>query len=246
MLQAAVADAVAADDPTLVEWARRREARGLLAAGDRPEALALYETLWASSPTASEIAFECARSLHADGALAPALDWYRRALGRGGAQGYGRNKFEVLQGILFILAEQRRFAEAVAELDRYDATYPNQQVRAERAFLAWRAGEAPTVASFPAAPPNQDLHRYWLLELRLLNGEDPRLLLADARRPSAPSSRATSRSSRASKASSSRVSARAPPPGPTSSRPSARPASRPARSRTTEFTSPSSKTAWPP
>ncbi len=179
VLQAAVAAAVAADDPTLVEWAQRREARGMLAAGDRSAALALYETLWASSPTASEIAFECARSLHADGALAPALDWYRRALGRGGAQGYGRNKFEVLQGIVFILAEQRRFAEAVAELDRYDATYPNQQVRAERAFLAWRAGEAPTVASFPATPPNQDLHRYWLLELRLLNGEDPQLLLAD-------------------------------------------------------------------
>lgn len=177
VLRAGVAAAVAADDPTLAEWARRREARGMLAAGDRPEALALYETLWASSPTASEVAFECARGLHAEGALAPALNWYRRALGRGGAQGYGRNKFEALQGTLFILAEQKRFAEAVAELDRYDATYPNQQVRAERAFLAWRAGEAPTVASFPAAPPNQDLHRYWLLELRLLNGEDPRRLL---------------------------------------------------------------------
>ena len=179
VLRAAVAAAVMADDPTLVEWARRREARGMLAAGDRPDALALYETLWASSPTASEIAFECARSLHAEGSLTPALDWYRRALGRGGAQGYGRNKFEVLQGILFILAEQRRFAEAVAEVDRYDATYPNQQVRAERAFLAWRAGEAPSVASFPATPPNQDLHRYWLLELRLLNGEDPQRLLTD-------------------------------------------------------------------
>ena len=151
----------------------------MLAARDRPEALTLYETLWASSPTASEIAFECARALHAEGELTPALDWYRRALGRGGAQGYGRNKFEVLQGILFILAEQRRFAEAVAELDRYDATYPNQQVRAERAFVAWRAGEGPTVASFPAAAPNQDLHRYWLLELRLLNGEDPQRLLTD-------------------------------------------------------------------
>ena len=64
-------------------------------------------------------------------------------------------------------------------MDRYDATYPNQQVRAERAFLAWRAGEAPTVASFPTTPPNQDLHRYWLLELRLLNGEDPQRLLTD-------------------------------------------------------------------
>ena len=57
------------------------------------------------------------------------------------------------QGILFILMEQRRFADAFAELDRYDATYPNQYVRAERAFLAWRAGERPTVASFLAAAP---------------------------------------------------------------------------------------------
>jgi hypothetical protein len=52
-----------------------------------------------------------------------------------------------------------------------------QQLRAERAFLAWRAGEAPAVATFPPNQPYQDLHLYWLLELRLLNGEEPQRLL---------------------------------------------------------------------
>ena len=178
-LDAAVAAADAADDPALLDWARRREARTLLASGDRAAALARYEALWATSATASEIAYECARGLHAAGALAPALDWYRRALGKGGAHGFGRNKYEVLQGILFILVEQRRFAEARTEADRFDAAYPAQQIRAERAFLAWRAGDAPAVASFPPHPPYQDLHLYWLLEIRLLNGEDPRRLLDD-------------------------------------------------------------------
>ncbi|MBP7587015.1 MAG: serine/threonine protein kinase [Thermoanaerobaculia bacterium] len=175
----AVAAASAADDPALLDWARRREARALLAAGDRVAALTRYEALWATSATASEIAYECARGLHAAGALAPALDWYRRSLGKGGAHGFGRNKFEVLQGILFILVEQRRFAEARTELDRFDAAYPAQQIRAERAFFAWRAGDAPAVVTFPPHPPYQDLHLYWLLEIRLLNGEDPRSLLAD-------------------------------------------------------------------
>ncbi len=179
VLAAAVAAATAADDPALVDWARRREARALLAAGDRAAALARYEALWATSATASEIAYECARGLHAAGALAPALDWYRRSLGKGGALGYGRNKYEVLQGILFILVEQRRFAEARTEMDRFDAAYPAQQIRAERAFLAWRAGEEPAVADFPPHPPYQDLHLYWLLEIRLLNGEAPQQLLTD-------------------------------------------------------------------
>ena len=147
--------------------------------GARATALARYEALWATSATGSEVAYECARGLHAAGALAPALDWYRRSLGKGGAHGYGRNKYEVLQGILFILVEQRRFAEARTEADRFDAAYPAQQIRAERAFLAWRAGEAPAVATFPPNPPYQDLHLYWLLEIRLLNGEAPRQLLAD-------------------------------------------------------------------
>lgn len=179
VLGAAVAAAGAADDPALLDWARRREARALLATGSRAAALARYESLWATSATGSEIAYECARGLHVTGALAPALDWYRRALGKGGALGYGRNKYEVLQGILFILVEQRRFAEARTEMDRFDAAYPAQQIRAERAFLAWRTGEAPAVADFPPHPPYQDLHLYWLLEIRLLNGEDPRRLLDD-------------------------------------------------------------------
>lgn len=121
-------------------YANLRESTRLESSGRPREAVAVLRSAVAA---AAEIAFECARGLHAAGALEPALVWFRRALGKGAASGYGRNKYEVLQGILFILAEQHRFAEATSELDRFDAAYPFQQVRPERAFIAWRVSAEP-------------------------------------------------------------------------------------------------------
>lgn len=63
--------------------------------------------------------------------------------------------------------------------NRIDAAYPAQQIRAERAFLAWRAGDRSALAGYTQAPPYQDLHLYWLLEIRLLNGTPPQQLLAE-------------------------------------------------------------------
>ena len=181
VLRTAVAAARAVGDPMLVDWMRRRMAKVTLVAGDRRDALALYEELWQASPAASEVAFECARSLHGLGDLDGAITWYRRGLGKGAAWGFGRAKYEVEQGLMFALSEQRRYSEAADELDHFDAAYPNQPMRAERVFLSWLQGDSPTLATFPTDWQFQDLHLYWRLEVRLRLGDDPRLLLEELR-----------------------------------------------------------------
>ena len=181
VLSSAVEAADAVGDPMLLDWLRRRLARMTLASGDRAAAIALFEQLWATSPSASEVAFECARTLHGLGDLDAALSWYRRGLGKGAAWGFGRAKYEVEQGLMFALSEQRRYSEAADELDRFNAAYPNQPMRAERVFLSWLQGDSPTLATFPTNWQFQDLHLYWRLEVRLRLGDDPRLLLEELR-----------------------------------------------------------------
>jgi hypothetical protein len=119
--------------------------------------------------------------LHGAGELDAALAWYRRGLGRGAGAGFGRNKFEVAQGILFVLGEQGRFAEAADELARYDAAYPDRQLAAEHAYLSLLRGEAPALADYPSGPQFQDLHLYWRFEIRLALGADPEPLIQELR-----------------------------------------------------------------
>jgi hypothetical protein len=89
----------------------------------------------------------------------------------------GRGKWELLEGIVLVLAEQRRWEEGIAEIDRYHATYPRDARTAYREYLRWRAGEQPSRAQVEPLTDIADFQRAAVFELRLHLGEDPARLL---------------------------------------------------------------------
>ena len=173
--------ATAARDATLAAWVERRLARTLLLAGEAAPALARYERLWESSTDASEVAFEAARALHGLGDLDRAAVWYRRALGRGASVETGRAKFEVLQGLVFLLVERGRFDEARAECRAFAAAYGADSIADEVAFVDWRAGARARPGGADDRGGFQDLHRYWWLERRLAAGDDAEAVMRSLR-----------------------------------------------------------------
>ena len=176
-LASGLAAARVAVDPTLTEWLERLLARAAVRAGRIDEGMGRYRTLYESSPARSEIAYEAARTLHGLGETERAIDWYRRALGRGAGEGTARNKYECAQDLAFALVELGRLDEAKLELARFNQASPRQAIRVVPAFVAWRSGEPLRDAILDDDSSRVDLDRYLRLEMRLARGDAPATLL---------------------------------------------------------------------
>lgn len=182
-VERALEKARAAGDAPLVQWIARARARALLDAGQPEEA----ETAWGASFERSEepapIALEAGRAFHLRGELARAVAWYRRGLtGRGDRARIGLFPRDLLVGVLLALGEAGRWDDAAAEVDRFEAAYPDRvrDVAAARAFVAWRSGRKP--ARYADGVADIGLFRYWGLEARRASGETAGSLLADVER----------------------------------------------------------------
>lgn len=179
----AVAAAERASDRVLAEWTGRARARVLVRLKRRAEADHAYEAMIASSSDRSEIAFEAGHEFHLAGDLTTAVGWYRRGIGRGGAYEVGRAKSETFEGLVFALGEQGRWGDALGEVDRFAAVFPESAGEAiiYRAFVRARAG---ATFRLPGAPGHgtPDLDTAWWIELRSAQGEASETLLAEIER----------------------------------------------------------------
>ncbi|MFY9823207.1 MAG: protein kinase [Thermoanaerobaculia bacterium] len=175
----AASQAVAStNDPYLTEWISRLRARTLVATGRLADGEALFQNLAENRDTVAEIAFDAGRAFHLAGRLKRALGWYRRGLGRGGNLGLGRGKYEYLEGSVFCLGELGRWEEALDEVGRYEASYPQDPQGVYRDYIRWRTGRSPSLARPGTSGGNPDLGQYWNLELRWSRQEPAQTLLA--------------------------------------------------------------------
>jgi tetratricopeptide (TPR) repeat protein len=180
----ALEEGIRASDARLVDWARRVRARFLIAAGHVNEGESAFESLSHTSEAASDIAFEAGKSLHLAGHLERAISWYRRGLQQGGTNDAGRYKWEYLEGEVLALSELERFNEALGAVDRFAAVYSRMGAYEEafRQYLRWKAGGAPSWKKLRPSQDNPDFLRYWVLEFRWTEGENPEVLLRDTER----------------------------------------------------------------
>jgi tetratricopeptide (TPR) repeat protein len=167
-----------ANDPYLTEWISRVRARTLVATGRSSEGEALFRSLALNPDIGAEVAFDAGRSFHLAGQLERALGWYRRGLGRGGNLGAGRGKYEYLEGAVFSLGELDRWEEALDEVGRFEASYPQQPQGDYREYIRWRTGASPSFERLSTSSSNPDLSRYWRLEFRWAHDESAQTLLA--------------------------------------------------------------------
>ena len=178
-----VVRAEAARDAELVRWAERVRARTLVDAGRRSEAEAVWSALAERAQEPAPIALEAGRAFHLAGDLRRAVSWYRRGLGaRGDYARIGSYPSELALGVVLALGEEGRWEDAAIELDRFEASRPEQryQVLPLRGYVAWRTGRRP--ALWPDAGSRVGASRLWHLEARRVRGEEPAALLADADR----------------------------------------------------------------
>ncbi len=177
----AVTEAALVEDGRLSDWAGRLRARTLIAAGHLDEGEESFERLVRSSEAPSDVCFDAGKALHLAGSLEPAVKWYRRGFGPGGAGHSGRGKWEYLEGEVLALAELGRFAEGRAEIQYFLGLYPDDSnfEAAYQAYLRWREGEKPAVEKLDIVAGSPDFLRYFRLELLSAHGADPRRLLAD-------------------------------------------------------------------
>lgn len=172
-----------AGDAPLSQWTARARAVALLDAGRGAEADAAWVSAFGRTEEQAPIAVEAGRAFHLHGDLGRAIDWYRRGLaGRGDRVRLGTDPRELLVGEVLALGEARRWDEAAAEVDRFDAAYPDRgfDTAPLRSWIAWRAGRRP--ARFEPNQASIGLFRYWSLEIRRALGDEPATLLADAQR----------------------------------------------------------------
>ncbi len=182
-VERALEKARAAGDAPLGLWIARARARALLDAGQPGEA----DTAWGASFERSEepapISLEAGRAFHLRGELARAVAWYRRGLtGRGDRARIGVYPRDLMVGVVLALGEAGRWDDAAAEVDRFEAAYPDRarDVAAARAFVTWRSGRRPT--RYADGVADIGLFRYWGLEVRRALGEGAAPLLADVER----------------------------------------------------------------
>ena len=163
-----------AGDRTLAEWAERVKLRALIRAGRKDDAMRTMEAL-AVSNSYDDIAFDGAREMHLKGWLEDAIRWYETGLSRK-TPSRGRLSYEYLEGAVLALVELKRWDAAAIEVENYCTQYP-QECHSEDHyvnFVRWMSGGRPEPISDDRGI---DLYRYWSLEFRLANGEDPRKLL---------------------------------------------------------------------
>jgi tetratricopeptide (TPR) repeat protein len=164
-------------DVYLEEWISRVRARTLIATGRLADGEKLFQNLAENRDTAAEIVFDAGRTFHLAGQLERALGWYRRGLGTGGGLGSGRGKYEFLEGSVFCLGELGRWEEALDEVGRYEASYPQDPQGAYRDYVRWRTGGRHSRET-PGVGGNPDLSQYWHLEIRWTRQESTQALLA--------------------------------------------------------------------
>lgn len=162
-----------AGDPSLLEWARRTEARFRVAAGRADEGERLYRAVGRDAVARISVELDAANALHLSGELSRAVPWYRDAvLGRGERE----EPWIVVAGCedaLLALCERRRFDEALALIDAIQVAWTWKEEM--KAFVLWRAGRPAPPAS--GSEPATSLRRTWLLEERLAGGTDAGALL---------------------------------------------------------------------
>jgi len=163
-------------DVYLEDWISRVRARTLIATGRLADGEKLFQNLAENHATSAEVAFDAGRSFHLAGRLERALGWYRRGLGTGGNLGAGRGKYEYLEGSVFCLGELGRWEEALDEVERYGASYPQDPQGAYRDYILWRTGGGPSLKTLGVGG-NPDLNQYWHLELRWTRHESSQTLL---------------------------------------------------------------------
>ncbi len=159
----------------LGQYAERLQAKIFVAAGRIPEAEARFASLAEIAEDGPEVAYDAAVAFHLQGDLRRAVAWYERGIGRESAMGAGKSKHEFLKGEILALVEERRYAEALAAVARFVATYPAWQshIWIFREYVRWRAGERPDTNPAGVAANWTDLERYWELELELAHGGEP-------------------------------------------------------------------------
>lgn len=160
----------------LAQYAERLQAKLLVSQGKPREAEARFASLAARAEDAPEVAYDAAVAFHLHGDLRRAVTWYARGIGRGSAGGAGKSKHEFLKGEVLALVEEKRYAEALAAVDRFNATY-SWNLPTYREYIRWRAGERPEMngAKVPSNWP--DLDRYWALEFELAADGKPEEIL---------------------------------------------------------------------
>ena len=173
--KAALDSAMRAREVWLGQYAERLQAKILVAQGKIPEAEARFASLAERAEDAPEVAYDAAVAFHLSGDLRRAVAWYERGMGRGSAIGAGKSKHEFLKGEVLALVERKRYAEALAAVARFGATYPSFQSHlwTFREYVRWRSGERPEAD--PSGVPRNwtDLERYWALEFELAAGGKP-------------------------------------------------------------------------
>lgn len=178
-----IARAEAAGDAELVRWAERVQARILVDAGRREEAEGVWSALVERVEEPAPIALEAGRAFHLQGDLYRAVSWYRRGLGaRGDRARVGGDPSELATGLVLALGEEGRWEDAAIEVDRFEASHPDQlqQALPLRAYVAWRSGRRPALWKDDAARVGAS--RVWHLEARRVRGEAPAVLLGDTDR----------------------------------------------------------------
>ncbi len=176
----AVAEAGAAGDDFLSEWARRVSGRIAILAGRGAEGEKDLETLLDTSEAAPEIAYDMAYAFHLFGDTGRSARWYSWGLSRSRVGRAGRTPNEFLEGQLFALVEAERWTEAEDAISQYDSAFPGLPFpQAYRTFLAWRRGGRPPLIPEEATKGADDIRRYWALEARLAAGEELEPLARD-------------------------------------------------------------------
>lgn len=195
---AALASAKRARETWLGQYAARLQARLLVSQGKLQEAEARFASLAARAEDAPEIAYDAAVAFHLHGDLRRAVAWYTRGTGRESSGGAGKSKHEFLKGEILALVEEKRYAEALEAVDRFNATY-SWNLPTYREYVRWRAGERLEMDGFEVPFNWTDLERYWALEFKLAAGGRPEDILphVDSFLAERPETRAEARSLRA-------------------------------------------------
>ena len=177
--RAAFRSAQLARDVWLAQYAERIEGKILVGQGKVSEAEALFASLMERAEDGPELAYDAAVAFHLRGDIPRAVAWYERGIGRDSAMGAGKSKHEFLKGEVLALVEERRYAQALAAVDRFGATYPPFRVHTwiYREYVRWRAGERPEPDPSGVGWNWTDLERYWALEFEVANGGEPEKLL---------------------------------------------------------------------
>jgi tRNA A-37 threonylcarbamoyl transferase component Bud32 len=153
-----------AGDPELLAWARTREARDLVLAGDAAGADALYGELAGAAPEIAPVSLDAARAFHLAGDLSRAAKWYATAVSGKGAPEEEWIVQAALEGAVLVELERDDPEAALALVER--TPIRNEVFGELRDLVAWRTGRA--VAPRPDAPATTALRRYWRLEEELV------------------------------------------------------------------------------